>query len=309
MKALGVLALCLVFVTSCDFFSSDKVVVQIHQKQWKRSEFARLLALKAKNFPRQSFHEPGFLKKLKDQLIQDLLFEEVIYQWAKKHHLSVQEGEVSQALKEFRVSYPSDKVFKAHLRKNHLSEQRLKKHIHFRLLNQKVLKHLYKDIPPPSLKEMKHYYQSHRDRFVSDGKVKMRQILHSDRGLLLKIRSQIQAGGHFERLARRFSQAPDPGGGRWVQKEFMQMFKEKVSLKPGQITQVLSSPYGYHLMEILKIRPGGALSFNQALPALRSLLLKNKKKAFFSNWLDKQSKKFHVLTHSEMLKQIRIKVL
>jgi len=118
--------------------------------------------------------------------------------------------------------------------------------------------------------EIKQYYQSNRDSFVK--KPEQREARH----ILIKIdadqteaeakkkidelRQKIAKGADFAELAKEYSQ--DPGsasqGGElgYFGRNVMDPAFEKVafSLKPGEVSQPVKTPFGYHLIKLEKIR-------------------------------------------------------
>jgi len=119
--------------------------------------------------------------------------------------------------------------------------------------------------------EIKQYYQSNRNSFVK--KPEQREARH----ILIKIdadqteaeakkkieelRQKIEAGADFANLAKQYSQ--DPGSAKqggelgFFGRNVMDPAFEKVafSLKPGEVSQPVKTPFGYHLIKLEKIRP------------------------------------------------------
>ncbi len=290
--------------------SSDPIILTINQKSIRSREFAEKLALKAKSFPLQSLLKKDMTDHLKKQLIQDLSMEEVIHQWAGFYRIRVSEKEVLSRLKTLKNPYPSSQIWQAFLKKNHSTEDQMKTPIRFRLLSQKVMDHITKgQITPPSLKETKAYYTQNQSSFLNPPQIQIRQIVHNHKKTLHKVREQIRKGGDFKKLARSFSTHPKKEKPEWVTKGTLDVFDQVFTLKKNQISQVLSSPYGYHIIQVLDHKKSSLMSFQQAQSTIQNHLTRMRKKAFFRKWLDKQKQKLHIRVHSSRLKQIKIKVL
>lgn len=115
--------------------------------------------------------------------------------------------------------------------------------------------------------QLQAYYNSHQDQFRTPERVKVRHILLQTTGKspeeTVKIKAkaedllkQIKAGGDFAELAKKNSQ--DPGsaanGGElgWVVRgQTVKNFENTAfSLKPGQISDVITTEYGFHIIQV-----------------------------------------------------------
>ena len=309
-QAIYVFLISFSFITSCHFFQTNPVVLQIDSKKWTSKEFAHLLAQKINSLPKTStIVTNSFINKIKQQLIRDLVTEEIINQWAGQYHITVSVQELQTYLKNFKNDYPESRVFKSHLKKRAMNEAEWKEDIRKNLLAKKVIEHISKDLTKPSEKEMKNYYKNNKNLFHKREQILILQIFHRQREVAHQIQQKIQQGGNFKALAKKFSQSPSSGKPEWVEKGVLEVFDTAFSLKKGQISSVLSSPYGYHLIQILDHQPAKIISFNKAKAKIQKTLTRTRQKAIFTEWLDKQSKKVHILTNQKVMEKIKIQIL
>jgi peptidyl-prolyl cis-trans isomerase D len=120
--------------------------------------------------------------------------------------------------------------------------------------------------------QIQNYYNSHRDQYRTTERVHARHILLStankSKEEAPKIQAQaedllkqIKAGGDFAELAKKYSQ--DPGsavkGGDlgWVVRgQTVKNFEESAfSLKPKEISNVIPTEYGFHIIQVLEKEP------------------------------------------------------
>ena len=295
--------------TSCHFFQTNPVILQIDSKEWTSKEFAHLLAQKINNLPKtNATFNNDFIDKIKQQLIQDLIIEEIIRHWSVQNNIMVSEQELQNYLEIHKNGYPESSVFTIHLKKRTLNEKQWKEDIKKILLSEKVMKHISKNSTKPSEKEMRNYYKNNKNLFRTRAKILILQIFHQQREVILQIQNQIQQGGDFKILSKKFSQSPSPGRPEWVEQGVLKVFDTAFSLKKGQFSSVLSSPYGYHLIQVLDTQPEETLSFSKARTKIQRQLTQIRQRAIFTDWLDKQSKKVHILTNQGILKKIKVKV-
>jgi len=134
-------------------------------------------------------------------------------------------------------------------------------------------------------------YQEGIDSFRTPERVRVRHILIKTQGkpkeeapvLRAKaeqILKQIQGGGNFAELAKKFSE--DPGSGQkggelgWVTHGQMVANFEKAcfSLKPGELSGIVDTEYGYHIVQTEERQEAHTQTYDEARP---QLLLEAKK--------------------------------
>ena len=139
--------------------------------------------------------------------------------------------------------------------------------------------------------QLQAYYNSHRDQYQTPERVHARHILLStankSKEEVPKIKAQaedllkqIKAGGDFAELAKKYSQdtgsAVKGGDLGWVVRgQTVKNFEESAfSLKPKEISGVIGTEYGFHIIQVLEKEPAHLQSLDevksQILTALRS---------------------------------------
>ena len=139
--------------------------------------------------------------------------------------------------------------------------------------------------------QLQAYYNSHRDQYQTPERVHARHILLStankSKEEVPKIKAQaedllkqIKAGGDFAELAKKYSQdtgsAVKGGDLGWVVRgQTVKNFEESAfSLKPKEISSVIGTEYGFHIIQVLEKEPAHLQSLDevksQILTALRS---------------------------------------
>jgi parvulin-like peptidyl-prolyl isomerase len=113
-----------------------------------------------------------------------------------------------------------------------------------------------------------------------------------------KLYSQLQSGGDFVALVKKYSQ--DPGsktkGGEYtdVKGTFVKEFETSAfSLKTRQISKPVKTQFGYHLIQALgPIKPGQTKTFDAVKKSIRTTLLQNKQQAALKAWAESLGKKY-----------------
>ncbi len=152
------------------------------------------------------------------------------------------------------------------------------------------------------------YYRGHPQEFIRRERVKLHHILVDSESLALQLREKLSKAGvrEFETLAEKFSIAPEAkNGGRmgWYEKGDLPPEMENVvfSLSPGQISQVVKTPMGYHIFRLDKKEPQRMLSFAEVKAKIKEKLLEEKKEQALENWIESLKKIYRVTIYPENL--------
>ena len=164
----------------------------------------------------------------------------------------------------------------------------LKTLIRKRLLIEKTVKALF-PVRKISQSEIRNYYLSHPKRFQKKEEAIVDHIVVARENEANTIHDALTKGASFKTVARLQSLGTEArDGGRmkpYARGTFPPPFDSVFSLKPGQISDVLSSPYGYHVFRLEQILPGGSVPLEDARKnILRTLRHKQEQKSL-DNWL------------------------
>jgi parvulin-like peptidyl-prolyl isomerase len=141
--------------------------------------------------------------------------------------------------------------------------------------------------------EINDYYKEHPDEFYSEEQVHARHILieagpDADEATQQAARQQAEqareravAGADFAELARELSQdqSAQSGGdlGFFTQEQMVSPFAEAAfALSPGEISPVVKSRFGYHVIKVEERRPAGTVPLDEAREPIRRMLVTEK---------------------------------
>jgi peptidyl-prolyl cis-trans isomerase C len=141
--------------------------------------------------------------------------------------------------------------------------------------------------------EVASFYAEHPEMFKNDAQVHARHIIFAagedaDAGTVAaagakaeKARERALAGEDFAELAREVSEGPSAstGGdlGFFTREQMMPAFADAAfALEPGQISGVVRSPFGFHVIKVEEKRPAGTLPLDEVSDDLRSQMVQQK---------------------------------
>ncbi|MCH7912517.1 MAG: peptidylprolyl isomerase, partial [Deltaproteobacteria bacterium] len=154
------------------------------------------------------------------------------------------------------------------------------------------------------------YYQAHKKRFMTKGKVHLRHILIQipedatpEQGKAafsraLKIRERALQGEDFSRLARKYSEgagAPDGGDIGWVDRKSLLDEIAEVAFKspPGEISLPVRTSLGVHLIKVEELQPAKLIPLSEVRTKIKKELFAKAMEERFQKWLKTDLRKRH----------------
>lgn len=159
--------------------------------------------------------------------------------------------------------------------------------------------------------QIQSYYNAHKDEYQTPERVHARHILLSTsnkpKDEVAKIKAQaedldkqLKNGANFADLAKKYSQ--DPGSAQkggdlgWVSRgQMVKNFEDAVfTLKPNEISNVVTTEYGFHIIEVLEKQPAHLQTLDEVKPAIIATL---RNQTVFDRMQDLEDK-----AHAELVK-------
>jgi peptidyl-prolyl cis-trans isomerase C len=309
----GLRALVLCFMLTACFSQKDvigsKVALKINATEITTQEFADRLAQKLKGLDALQVKDDTYLENAKKQTVEAFIVESLVKQYCAKNSIAVTDGELEAEINKIRTKYPDDNAFKGALAEENMPFERWKGGIETTLLQRKLIAHLSKDLPEPTDKELKTYFDENKKNFDRPARIQLRQIVVSTEDNAKRIYDELVAGKNFAELAKKFSVAPEGENGgvtNWIEKGTLEVFDNAFKLNVGARSKVIKSPYGYHIYEVIKKEPETKLNFEQAKASIRTALRERQEHQVFSTWLEAQLKSSTVMRNDALIKAIQI---
>ncbi len=210
----------------------------------------------------QPISQSAFQAKLESSpvarnILQQMVQEALIEQYAQNNHIQVSDAEISQREDELKANFPNgswDEMLKA----RNLTEDDVKQALREQIILDKALAKQVTITPA----QVKQYFNKNHTAFDKPEEVQARHILVSDLATANKIEALLKQGKNFSDLAKQYSIDPgskDKGGELgWFRRGQMVPAFDKVAftLPVGAISQPVKSPFGYHIIQVEGKQPG-----------------------------------------------------
>jgi peptidyl-prolyl cis-trans isomerase SurA len=267
----------------------DRIMVVVENSAIMQSEVeARMRSARRNLVQRKIALPPNEI--LERQVIEAMVLEQLQVDTAKRRGIQVSEAEVTQAMESVaRQNGMSLPAFLAKVKKDGVSKNQLRKDIRRQLLiRQLVDREINREIQV-SESEVDNFLSEQGQR-GADQDFNLSHILiavgesapsterKQARELANQIREKLLAGESFEKMAISYSKGPNAlkgGGLGWREAGRLPdvFVKALESIRPGEITPVLESANGYHLLR-LNGKRGGKASGVVTQTNVRHILLK-----------------------------------
>ena len=241
-----------------------------------RADFDRALGLAKQQFSRMG--KPVDAKEIEARVLDQLIGSELLWEEAKKAGIQVDGKAVDERLGQWKKRFPTDEAYKKALDKMNISEDQVRADIKRNLTIEKLIVQRIVDKIAIPEKEAKQYYDTHTDMFKQPEKVQASHILikvdpeakQSDRDEALKKIKEIQQkqkkGEDFGELAKANSQCPSSSNGGdlgfFARGQMVPAFEEAAfSLKPGEVSDIVKTRFGYHLIKVTDKKPESTVPF------------------------------------------------
>jgi foldase protein PrsA len=238
-------------------------------------------------------------KQVQDRVITFLVQLDELTQKGKELGVNVTDAQVQKQLDNVKKQYfgGNEQKFEKGLETQGLTVDIYRLEWRSQLLSQaiynKVTAHI--KVTPAQVKA---YYGAHKSSYTTAESRDVRHILVNSKPLADKLETQLKGGADFGKLAKQYSKDPSSakvGGKLTITKgETVPQFdKVAFSLKTGAISPPVHTRYGWHIIQALAaVKPASTTPLASVKENIQSTLLRDKKSAAMTAWLDKVKKDY-----------------
>lgn len=154
--------------------------------------------------------------------------------------------------------------------------------------------------------DLKKFYEQNKDKFKAGEQIRASHILVKSEKEAKDILSQIKGGANFEELAKKHSvdsSAAKGGDLGWFGKGTMVPAFEKAALglKEGQVSDVVKSDFGFHIIKLTGKRPAGIRPFDEVKDQIKAAIMPSKQQEVFQKIKEELKKSAKVTIKEDVL--------
>ena len=231
--------------------------------------------------------------QIKKQVLENLIARELLYQESQTKGIKVDQKEIEAQVTALKGRFPSEVEFKNALSTMNLTEADLRFQFERDLAIRKLLDDQIGDKVAVSEKESKAYYDNNLESFKKPEQVRASHILikvdpgaeeakkAEARTKIESVQAKLKKGEDFGALAKEYSEGPSgPKGGDlgfFGRGQMVKPFEEAAfSMKPGQVSGMVETRFGYHLIMVAERTPESTLSYEEVKDRLEQYLKQQK---------------------------------
>ncbi len=276
------------------------VLARVNGEAVTRADFDRLVKnMELGNGPIPADQRDRVLRDALDQLVTYTMLK----QETKARNLTVSDGEVEERVKQMRSQFPDPKAFETALAQRGMTVDRLRADARADIVIGKLLDAQVANLPGPSDAQAREFYDKNPDKFKQAESVRASHILiladqNADAAAKKQARAKADAllkrargGADFARLARENSQdgSAQQGGdlNYFPRGQMVPAFEEVAfALKPGQISDVVTTQFGYHIIKVTDRKPASTIAFEQVTDRIKQYLTDQGKQEHVKTFID-----------------------
>jgi peptidyl-prolyl cis-trans isomerase C len=237
--------------------------------------------------------EPKSEAQLREEALQVLIENELLFQEARRRGFTAAQEAVEQEMAVIAGQFPGPATFEKALAQMNITKEDLRRDLERAQTVERMVESAIEPGIGVSPEEVRSYYDANPQMFTDPERMHIRHILlrvspstteeqkAEMRRTLEGVRERVLKGESFEALADQYSQDMRAGKGGdlgYVSRgQLAKDFEQSVfALQAGQLSGVVSSPYGYHLIQVVDHQPPTLVSFERVKGPLAGFLHRSK---------------------------------
>jgi len=281
----------------------DKVAT-VNGTAISREAYDREVNLYQQRAAREGQQLPEFqLQMVKKQILDRMIETELLYQDSRKKEIRVESQAVENQINDIKKRFPNDAAYQEAIKQMDLSEAVIREQIEKGLAINELVKTQIAEKIKISDDETKEFYNANLDRFRQPEEVKASHILikvEADatepqkaeaRKKIENIQGKLKKGEDFTALAKEYSEGPSSSRGGdldyFKRGQMVKPFENAAfALEIGQVSEIVETPFGLHLIKVFDKKSGGVLAYNEVKDRLEQHLKQQKVKQGVDLYLD-----------------------
>lgn len=235
-------------------------------------------------------------------VLDNLISMHVLRQEVSERRMTVSDAEIAEHINQLRQQFPSEAAFNKAMAMQHISQQRLRDDARMNLLVNRLVESEVDNKLSVKPGDVSAFYEKNPDKFKQPESVRASHILiivppgaDAATKAAAKARAEealkaVRGGKDFAAVAREYSQdgSAQHGGdlNYIVPGQTAPAFeKAAFALNVGQVSGVVESPFGFHVIKVTDRRPGRVVPFAEAAGQIQKFLEDEQRKSLASSFV------------------------
>ncbi len=241
--------------------------------------------------------------KFEPKAFEQIVLKSQLRDYAKKNNVTVSDADLDGEIKRISSNFPSEEEFKKKLAEQKMTVESLKEEMKKDFLLANAVKHYRATLPSPASAEVEAFYKEHQQEYTHGEQVTASHILlgagesadqatkDTQKAKAEDIRKQLLAGADFAQMAQQNSSCPSKadGGklGTFEKGAMVAPFEAAAfALKPGDISEVVETEFGYHIIKVSEHTQGGTDPIDKVKVDIKESLQEKALGTWFKSLID-----------------------
>jgi len=236
--------------------------------------------------------QPAAYRKLQEEVIEQLVVQELLWQEAQRHQIVVDDTEVNAELQKMKAGFETEREFTFSIQAGGFNEQSFRENIRQQRSVQQMIATKITDSSVVEDAEVKAFYDGNLDKMSVPEQIRARHILIKVEGeddatksaaleKIAAIQKRLEAGESFPLVAIDSSEGPSgaQGGdlGLFGRGQMVAAFEDAAfALQPGEVSGPVETQFGFHLIKLEEYVAAEQVPFETASPRIRDYLSQQK---------------------------------
>ena len=273
--------------------SPDDVLVKVNGTAITRAELDRATQVLLAQSRAPQDISPELRKQAESSALDQLISAELLYQKGLKLEIKDLDKQMADKLSLGKARFGNPAEYEAALKANNLNEKGLQEIIRKDIVINNLLEKEIVGKIKVSDADVKKFYDENLEKFKKPETYQASHILigvdpqskpedkQKAKEKAEAVRKKIVAGEDFAALAKAESSCPskEKGGdlGTFGKGEMVPEFDKAIAaLKPGQISDVVETQFGYHIIKLVDKKDAGVVGFDEVKDKINQYLKQNK---------------------------------
>lgn len=248
---------------------------------------------------------------LRHEILNQLVDNDLLEQKSKELGISVSDKEIAGAIKDVETAnHLTDSQLKGALEAQGMSLATYRENLRKQILRFKLVGREVRSKVEVTHQELLDYFRTHIDDYRKRAAVQISDITFplpasasaaqadAVRRKALRARARIEKGEDFTAVLNDCATADAARGGKlgtFTEDQLTPVFARAIKgLKKGEISQVVETPQGFHLLKVTGLTPGKIQKFDTVKDEIRKTLVKQKTQQRFKKWTTELKQKAYI---------------
>lgn len=286
--------------------AKDGIVAKVNGKPIFAAELQRAKSAYQSNQPKQQI-PPEQLKEFDRQALDQLVSAELLYQAGQKLEIKDLDKQVEEKISQGKKRFPTEQDFEKKIKELGMTENDLREYTRRDIVISNFVQQNFASKITVSEEDSKKFYDQNADKFKQPESVRASHVLigvdskatdddkKKAREKIETVRRALAGGADFSKMAKENSTCPSrqQGGdlGYFGKGQMVPAFEQVAfSLKPGEISDVVETQFGYHIIKVMDKKEASTVPFKDAKPRIDDYLKGQKLTTAVTAYLDETRK-------------------